>query len=96
MAKGNYGVNSLGGGGSSGKTSIEANRKGTSLGVKGVSLINESIVTGGFLPDVFEHGANTKSAEKHINSIANIATHDKSSENNIATTFRESQKKKRR
>lgn len=90
MAKGNYGVNALGGEASTGSA-----RAGASLNRSGVSRISESITNGGFLPDVFERGASTGSAKKQTNSIANIATRDKSSENNIATAFRESKKKQK-
>ncbi len=88
IAKGNYGVNALGG-----KASTGSARAGDSLSRSGVSRISESITNGGFLPDVFERGANTKSAGKHTNSIADIATRDTSS-NNIATTFRNGRKKR--
>lgn len=88
MAKGNYGVNSLGNG-----TGTRGSGNSASLSGKGISNISKTIANSGFLPDIFERGASTGSAKKQTNSIANIATRDKSSENNIATAFRESKKK---
>ena len=108
MAKGNYGVTSLGGSGGTGGGGTGSGSGGGSSGssgkggkgskksssnARGFSLISESIAKGGFLPNVFEHGARAGASQEHIKSISEMTTHEPSSQSDIAAAFRQSKQK---
>ena len=83
MAKGNYGVTSLGGSGGSG-----AGSSGNAGGGGNYSRIGNIFAKGGYLPDVLENGAS--GTGKNVEPISEIAKHDKTTESDIATSFRQS------
>lgn len=82
MAKGNYGVTSLGG---SGGTGGGGTGSGCGKRKKQFNHIAETFARGGFLPGSLEHG---NGRGKGIKSISDIATKDNSSGNDVFSSFR--------
>jgi hypothetical protein len=78
MAKSKYGVTTLGGsGGNSGGGSG-----------KNYAGIARTFAKGGYLPDALEHGGGEKYSGRGVKSISDIAGNDKSTGNDIFTSFR--------
>ena len=85
MAKGNYGVNSLGG--NEGKAGGNSGENGHSTKGKGkYSRIAGEFAKGDYLPGALEHGKGHSG--KGVKSISDIAGNDKSTRNDIFTSFR--------
>lgn len=85
MAKGNYGVTSLGGSGGSGSGSGGAGGS-VSRKEKGFSRIQNTFAKGGYLPGALEHGKGH--SVKGVKSISDIANNDAPTSNDIFTSFR--------
>ena len=86
MAKGNYGVTSLGGSGGTGAGGSGGGSSGGSgKRKKQFNHIAETFARGGFLPGSLEHG---NGRGKGIKSISDIATKDNSSGNDVFSSFR--------
>ena len=81
MAKSNYGVTALGStGGNSGENGHSTKGKGK------YSRIAGEFAKGGYLPGTLEHGKSHSG--KGVKSISEIASNDKSTGNDIFTSFR--------
>ena len=84
MAKGNYGVAALGGSGGSGSSGGDSGSSHPSKG--NYSRIAGEFAKGGYLPGALEHGKGHSG--KGVKSISDIASNDKSTGNDIFTSFR--------
>lgn len=97
MAKGNYGVNALGGvanAGSSGKATSQSGERSSRVG----KIFTETVANNGNLPNTFfERGATTKPAKSiasQVQVVAEIAKSYNSQKNDVATTFLKHKKNK--